>query len=142
MIKLLEKADLDSVARLYDGDFLDGWNLDMLISAFDTGRFCALGKYLDGKLVGVITFMTSVDDADLETVFVLPSSRKNGVATELLSEAIKILKEKKIEKFFLEVRISNAPAIGFYEKSGFIRVSVRKKYYQGVEDALVMVKEL
>ena len=49
------------------------------------------------------------------------------------------------KKIFLEVRVSNEPAIGLYIKSGFKRVSVRKNYYRlpfGREDALVMSKRL
>ena len=43
---------------------------------------------------------------------------------------------------FLEVRSSNTPAINLYKKAGFTNLSVRKKYYDDGEDAVVMAKEL
>ena len=40
---------------------------------------------------------------------------------------------------FLEVRVSNIPALGLYRKLGFEVLSVRKSYYsEPVEDAYVM----
>ena len=47
-----------------------------------------------------------------------------------------------VNKVFLEVRSSNISAIALYEKKGYTKISVRKKYYADGEDALVMVKEL
>ena len=38
----------------------------------------------------------------------------------------------------LEVRVSNAGAQALYTSFGFVPVGVRKKYYENVEDAIVM----
>ena len=39
----------------------------------------------------------------------------------------------------LEVRVSNQPAISLYERFGFLKEAVRKRYYTNpVEDALLM----
>jgi len=42
----------------------------------------------------------------------------------------------------LEVRQSNVPAIRLYEHFGFVEYFVRKGYYEGKEDALLMEKAL
>ena len=49
-----------------------------------------------------------------------------------------------IKNIYLEVRISNAKAILFYEKFGFKKDAVRENYYTGEqkEDALLMSKTL
>ena len=53
------------------------------------------------------------------------------------------LERKGVEKLFLEVRESNAPARALYEKLGFSYLNKRVKYYKDpIEDALVMQKEI
>ena len=53
---------------------------------------------------------------------------------------LKQSKAMKIKIVFLEVRVSNHKAIGFYENFGFIKDAIREKYYPGNprEDALLM----
>ena len=49
------------------------------------------------------------------------------------------------ERFYLEVRASNAAAIALYEAAGFAEMGVRHNYYpakKGREDALLMAMEL
>ncbi len=139
-VTLLTEKDVDKICALYLKDFADGWNKEMLVSAFNTGRFLCAGAFDCEQLIGVITCSKSVDDADLEGIVTLKEYRGNGVATALLQFAEKQLKGMK--KLLLEVREGNLPAIQFYKKNGFEKISVRKKYYADGENALVFVKEL
>ena len=139
-VTLLTVKDVDKICALYLKDFADGWNKEMLISAFNTGRFICAGAFEGERLIGVITCSKSVDDADLEGIVTLKEYRGKGVATALLQFAEKQL--KGVNKLLLEVREGNLPAIRFYKKNGFEKISVRKKYYADGENALVFVKEL
>ena len=49
------------------------------------------------------------------------------------------LKEHSVNNIFLEVRIDNNSAIKFYEKCGYEKVTIREKYYQGI-DAVIYRK--
>lgn len=138
----LSEKNIDLICALYKTDFSDGWNKEMLISAFNTGRFFCAGAFDGEQLIGVITCSKSVDDADLEGIVTAKDYRNKGVAEALFDYAKDALKSAGVEKLFLEVRESNAPAIGFYIKNGFKKISVRKKYYADGENALVFVKEL
>lgn len=140
--KLLSKADAQSIADLYANEFKDGWNLSMLNSAFDTQRFLVVGGYIDGEFVGVITASMGYDDADIESVFVLEKYRRQGVADAMFNEIEKQLKLRGAKRLLLEVRESNLGAKAFYIKKGFSFLSMRKKYYNDDENAVVMVKEL
>ena len=137
----LKKSDVQSLVELYSSDFSDGWTESMLISAFDTGRFFVKGAETDGKLIGAINCTLTIDEADLEGIFVLEAYRNQKVASTLFDEMEKLLLSQGVKKMFLEVRESNLPAISFYLKKGFNKISVRKKYYQDGEDAIVMSKE-
>ena len=74
-------------------------------------------------------------------ILVSPTNRRNGVATQLFSSFLSLIKGKT-QKVSLEVRESNEQAINFYKKMGLVEVFVRKKYYQDGENALIMEKEI
>lgn len=77
------------------------------------------------------------------SIAVLPEYRRMGIASSLLKNAMKVLIEVyDCSEVFLEVRVSNTPAITLYEKLGFIKVDRIKKYYIDGEDAYLMAREL
>ena len=141
IVKTLKKENVTEILSLYAQDFADGWNKNMLDSAFDGGRFLCLGAFLNDVLVGVITLSLSIDDADIEGIVTKKEYRNKGVASLLFDSAMDILSEKGIKKILLEVRESNTPAINFYKKKGFNLVSIRRRYYSDDENALIFIKE-
>ena len=77
------------------------------------------------------------------SVAVLPELRRKGIATALMKEVIKRLKEiYGVKEAYLEVRVSNEPAIRLYEKLDFKKVRRLRYYYLDGEDAWVMAKEV
>lgn len=142
IVKNLFKSDICSILEVFKDNFSDGWNEKMLISAFDSGRFLCLGAEENNELLGVITVSIGIDDADIEGVVTKNAFLRKGIGKLLVKNALDEIKNKGIEKVFLEVRESNNPAKNLYESFGFKPVSVRKKYYIDGENAIVMVKEL
>lgn len=134
--------DVDRIVALYQNNFADGWNKSMLESAFSTGRFVSIGIEEDEKLIGLITCSFNDYDADIEGITIDNDYRRNGFARALLGLLEVKLKEKNIEKVFLEVRLSNAPARNLYASADYKEINVRKKYYSDGEDAVIMAKEL
>jgi ribosomal-protein-alanine N-acetyltransferase len=54
-------------------------------------------------------------------------------------------RQKDMGSIFLEVRVSNMPAIHLYDKLGFNEIGLRRDYYpdsNGREDALVLAYEI
>ncbi|MEO7094582.1 MAG: ribosomal protein S18-alanine N-acetyltransferase [Polyangiales bacterium] len=68
--------------------------------------------------------------------------RRQGLARKLLDHALRFACEKGVRLVLLEVRRSNAAAIGLYRELGFIAMGVRAKYYSDNEDAVEMVLRL
>lgn len=65
--------------------------------------------------------------------------RRRGIATAVLHAAMrKGRKSHDASECFLEVRISNKPALDLYEALGFSNVKRNYRYYMDGEDALVM----
>ncbi len=77
------------------------------------------------------------------SIAVMPEYRGRGIGYALMSEALKKLKEfYGVKEVYLEVRVSNEPAIRLYEKLGFKKVQRIKYYYLDGEDAWLMSIEL
>ncbi len=94
-------------------------------------------------LVGFILTAVVADELSIHNLATLPGARRRGVARSLLDTALDRARSRGAATAHLEVRSKNLPAIALYEKLGFRRVSVRKKYYRmDDDDALLMRKEL
>ncbi|BDC19132.1 ribosomal-protein-alanine N-acetyltransferase RimI [Acidianus sp. HS-5] len=77
------------------------------------------------------------------SIAVLEAYRNRGIGTALLKASMKSMKEDYgAEEVYLEVRVSNYPAISVYEKLGFTKVKVLKHYYADGEDAYLMATYL
>jgi len=65
----------------------------------------------------------------IEVLFVSKDGRRKGVASSLIKEFIKILKQRNIKKIQLSVNTKNIGAIKLYEKLGFeiFKHEMRKK---------------
>lgn len=77
------------------------------------------------------------------SIAVLEDYRRKGIGTELLRASMKSMKEYyNAEEVYLEVRVSNYPAISLYEKLGFKKIKQLKGYYADGEDAYLMAAPL
>lgn len=96
----------------------------------------------DNIILGYIGISFVLDNADIISIVVSKEYTHNGIASLLLENIFNICKEKNITSIILEVRKSNLPAQKLYEKHGFKNISIRKNYYDGIEDAYIYKKEL
>jgi ribosomal-protein-alanine N-acetyltransferase len=79
-----------------------------------------------------------VDDAHVTNIAVSPRAHRQGFATRLLAELAWASIEHGATALTLEVRVSNVGAQALYERFGFESAGIRAKYYENVEDAIVM----
>lgn len=92
------------------------------------------------EILGYCGCYQSFDEGNITNVAVKESARRQGVAQGLVSAVLEEGKRRGICNFFLEVRVSNLPAITLYEKLGFKTAGIRKDFYVApVENAWVMV---
>ena len=90
---------------------------------------------------GFIVYRIVVDEAEIITIGVNPEMRRNGIASAMIGIIEKTLKNQGVKKIFLEVASNNIAAQKLYENSGFVRVGLRPRYYDGV-DAILMSKNI
>ncbi len=118
------------------------WSFKMLASSFGSDSFSGVIAEDGGEIIGYGGVTVAADTADIENVAVTEPYRRSGVGGALLKELCFKAKAGGAKKVFLEVRVSNVPAMCLYLKNGFKGVYARTRYYSDGEDCLVMAKEL
>lgn len=97
---------------------------------------------VDGKRAGYVGSWLTSPNAEILNLFVSEEYRGLKIGKKLMSEVINICNEENIKSLTLEVNVKNKHAIRMYEDLGFIIGSIRMKYYNNKEDAILMVLEL
>ena len=131
-IRPLRLADLPAIERIQALNPSGAqWN------PADYLAFQTLVAETGGQVAGLIAVQPlPPGEAEILNLAVLPDFKRQGIATRLLAEVT-------APAVFLDVRASNAPAIAFYRKHGFLKTGHRRKYYaRPVEDAIMMTRRL
>jgi ribosomal-protein-alanine N-acetyltransferase len=92
----------------------------------------------DSDLVGFLLLERVIDETTVLNIVVDRSSRREGVAREMLTRAIADASGSAVDVVHLEVRASNSAARALYESLGFRVVGKRPRYYERREDAILM----
>lgn len=119
----------------------DAWPvIDILTVLLFQGGF-QLKAETENALIGFIVLDQNIFEttAWVSTVGVSPKFRNQGVGSSLMTAIEKFTRRPTIH---LCVRLSNLNAIHLYEKLGYKRKEIRRKYYADGEDAFVMMKNL
>lgn len=89
-------------------------------------------------ILGFAVVKNNLDLWEIMQIMIDQNEQRQGLATQLLQFVITQAKKWGTTKLQLEVRQSNTPAIRLYQKNGFQKVGLRKKYYADHEDAVLM----
>ena len=134
--------DILKIAALEKECFSDPWTFRMLADTFFSENTVAIAAEEDGKVIGYAFAVLAGEDADLANIAVDPAYRRRGAAQALLARTETEVRAAGAKRMFLEVRVSNAPAMSLYLKAGYVGRYARPRYYGNGEDALVMEKAL
>ncbi|MGN0363076.1 MAG: ribosomal protein S18-alanine N-acetyltransferase [Bilifractor sp.] len=140
-IRKMTAVDLPEVARIEAENFSRPWTEEDFAAFLSRDDADFLVADLAGQVIGYIGEYGIPDEGDITNVSVDRKFRNLGVGGRLVSVLIHSAEARGIFRIFLEVRESNAAAIHVYEKAGFYRTGIRKKYYSApVEDAVLMMR--
>ncbi len=135
-------ADLGAIAALEAECFSDPWNMRMLAESFLSGHFFGSLLEEDGAVTAYGGMSVVEDEAEVQLIATAEMYRRCGRGGKILEDLIGEAKRRGVRRMFLEVRVSNAPAMMLYLKHGFRGLYARVRYYADGEDAIVMMKEL
>ena len=134
-------TDLPMIAELEKRCFSTPWSENAFASQIAAE---SVFKVLtaDGEIAGYAIIDTQIlPESELFNIAVAPEHRGKGLSRLLMDAALADAQKRGAETVLLEVRASNAAAIGLYEKYGFVRNGVRKGYYSHPkEDAVLMCR--
>jgi [ribosomal protein S18]-alanine N-acetyltransferase len=144
-IRRLTLGDLDDIERIERRAYPTPWSRSMFAGELAKPSSIGLGAIdtaVSARLIGYLIVSRYVDAWHVMNVAVDPTYRQRGVATSLLDELFALTEGDSRRGYTLEVRVTNAAAIGLYERSGFRGTGVRRGYYtDNREDALIMWKD-
>lgn len=137
-----EERDLQTLSEMENRCFADPWTKAMLGDCLKYPIYHTFLAEEGGQVCGYGCLIVVFEDAEIANIAVDIPYRGRGIGEKLLSAMHETAKALGAKQSLLEVRVSNAPAIGLYEKLGYERYGVRKKYYADGEDAFVMKTDL
>ena len=134
---------LDDILKIENLCFSPPWTEGQLLSEMESEYGIVFAAFEGEELCAFSVMHLAGDQSELYQIATLPEKRGKGIANMLMEKGSAWAKEQNAESIFLEVRVSNAPAIALYEKHGFENLGIRKKYYTNpVEDAMIMVRKV
>ena len=141
VIEPMRRRHLRAVLSIEGQVYPRPWTLAVFHAELDrvrTGeRYYVVAK-LDGEIVGYGGLLLMAGEAHVTNLAVDPAWHRRGVGRSLLAALAREAISRDCAAMSLEVRVSNRAAQELYQRFGFTPAGVRKKYYENVEDAIVM----
>ena len=91
------------------------------------------------QILGYVGMYVTVPEGEITNVAVKLEYRDRKIGSTLVEQMQQWSLEHGVNRIVLEVRSGNMPAICLYEHKGFVKLGVRKNFYQfPKEDADIM----
>ncbi len=144
-IRPMTPSDLKTVAQMERALHVAPWTVHNIEDELGKS-FCRFWLMTDDEtdevIAGYITFWLILEECHILNVVSGLAFRGKGVAKFLVRKAIAEAAKSGCKRVILEVRKSNAAAIGLYQTLGFTISHVRKAFYSNNEDAYSMIFDL
>ncbi len=146
VFKRMEAGDLEEAVSIASFSPFNRWSRGMFLSEMNQPfAFCWTVRSKqprNGPMVGFICFRAVFEESELLNLVVEPQHRRKGIGRLLMEFYIEFCLRMDIRTFYLEVSASNEGALRLYHSFSFRSYGTRKRFYDGGEDALLMVKRV
>ncbi len=136
----LSAVHLDAVLELEYLTFSTPWSKEQYTALMQAGICRLFGVLRNGGLAAymAVSMLEKTGELEIYNIAVSPQMRRLGLALKLLRLVLSAGARLGLERAVLEVRAGNVPAISLYERAGFTRCGLRRRYYTNPdEDALL-----
>jgi len=144
-IKKMETNDLDEVLNMEASSSLTPWSKNLFAEEMKNPFAYCFIIQMKGtskhQVMGFICFRNIEDESELLNICVHPQYRQMGIGKKLMLFYIGFCRKMKIKTFYLEVNALNQSAVHLYRHFSYQSLGMRRKFYQGKFDALLMTKK-
>ena len=141
-IEKMTKEHLEQIKDILQSEFDEFWNADVLEKELENPLSTYIVAINEGQVVGYAGLWEPCDEGHVTNIVTKLDKRGNKIATKMLEELINMAREKHLRCVTLEVNVHNDIAISLYQKYNFVEVGRRPKYYNNIDDAIIMTLEL
>ena len=145
-IRKMDPQDLEEVVSLSATSPSNPWSKQMFIDEMQhPNASCHVmmsGEPLSASPLGFICFRNVGDESDLLNIGVHPESRGCGIGKKLMTFYVEECRQRGAKTLYLEVDPRNQPAVRLYLSQAYRKNGVRKNFYRGKFDALLMMRTI
>ncbi len=138
IIENMTLKDYYNIEDVLKTEFDNFWNPKILKEELENKYTKYIVAKINKKIVGFAGIKYNFSTVEIMNIVTNKNYRRKGIATIMLNNLIELSKEFNVSKIELEVNEKNISAINLYQKKGFKQVGIRKKYYNGIFDAVLM----
>ena len=139
-IRLATVDDAQSIYDIEQQSFSVPWSLESVLAELegaDNKLYMVICE--DEHIVGYAGAWLVYDEGQITNIAIFLPPVVKGYGSKLTKELIEECLNRGMHEIFLEVRISNLPALAMYRNLGFTVKGIRKEYYsEPKEDAYIM----
>lgn len=146
VVEAATARDAGRLAQLHDASFARGWGEGEFESMIGERNTLVQRLRLGRKTIGFAVSRMGADEAEILSIAVDSAYRGQGLSHTLLLTHLGHLAGRGVRTIFLEVEENNRPARRLYDRSGFVVVGRRERYYKQPNgeqlNALLMRRDL
>ena len=133
-------GDIDAIEMIENLCFSIPWTHSQLESCLPDERHeLIVFESAENSVGGYIGMICVLDEGYITNVAVDPAMRRLGIGRALVEAMLARAEKRRMSFVTLEAREHNEAALALYTSMGFVRVGLRKGYYERPrEDAVLM----
>lgn len=137
-IRTMNELDLDRIAYIENKSYANPWDTDILSDIFYHQNVTAKVAILRSKVIAYNFYSSLENYIQIINLTVIPSKRKQLVATNLMGDLFRVDSNNKYPKNIdAWVNEAKIPMLSFLKKHGFKPVGIAKMLF-GKDDGILM----
>jgi len=142
--RAMREADLSAVMAVEALAYPFPWTEGVFRDCLRAGYRCLLALQ-QTAVIGYGVMSIAAGECHILNLCVHPDWQGRRLGRKLLLRLLALARGQDADTVFLEVRVSNRPALRLYASEGFCEVGLRRGYYpaaKGREDAVILARAI